>query len=289
MNLLRAEVFESGTWNQREFTDDDLDGIVKSFDALNLSGRIPLKFGHDGDDARDGAPALGWVTRVYREGKKLLADFTGIPTAVFEAIKAGLYKFVSIELLRDVQAGNRRIPWTLDAVALLGATPPAVGTLRDLQSLTMARRPAFRFVERVSFTRDTEASLRTEIAALRRQLLVQQQDADVCSGRVLRAEVVRFDRKFRDSPQGASVEDWRAWVADVPRPSPLNQPRPSASGANGDARTSAQIAPDHEVAGRVRREVEASGGKLTFSQATSKVLRSDPELAERYRHMPGTV
>src|SRR5688572_15358522 len=154
MELTGAEIFEVGTWNGRDFSEADIDGVVRSFDALALGGRIPLKLGHDGDDARDGAPALGWVTRIYREGAKLLADFKDIPQKVYDAIKSGAWKFVSVELLRDVQAGTRRIPWVLDAVALLGATPPAVGTLRDLQALTMAQRPTLLFAARMTFTRD---------------------------------------------------------------------------------------------------------------------------------------
>lgn len=96
------------------------------------------------------------MSRVYREGDKLLADFTDMPTAVYEMVKAGLYRFVSVELLKNVQAGTREIPWVLDAVALLGADQPAVGTLNDLQSLTMARRSALRARARVAFRRDTK-------------------------------------------------------------------------------------------------------------------------------------
>ena len=50
MELKGAEIFDVGTHNGRTFVDD-LTGIERSFDALGLSGRIPLKLGHDGDDA----------------------------------------------------------------------------------------------------------------------------------------------------------------------------------------------------------------------------------------------
>lgn len=93
---------------------------------------------------------------MYREGQKLLADFTDMPTSIYELIKSGRYKFVSIELLKNVQAGTREIPWVLDAVALLGADQPALGTLKDLQSLTMARRRALHARARVAFQRDTK-------------------------------------------------------------------------------------------------------------------------------------
>lgn len=155
--LYGAEIFAVGTWNGLTFTDEDLDAIVTAFDALGLSGRVPLKFGHnDSQPLTDGQPALGWVSRVYRSGKKLLADFVDMPTSIYEMVRSGLYKFVSVELLKNVQAGTRTIPWVLDAVALLGADQPAVGTLKDLQSLTMARKIAFRSRARVAFQRDTK-------------------------------------------------------------------------------------------------------------------------------------
>jgi len=111
--------------------------------------------GHEGPDARDNPEtqfALGWVTKVYREGKKLLADFT-VPEKVAAWIRDGMLRFVSVELLRDVKADTREIPWVLDAVALLGADQPAVGILKSL-SLTMARSTALQCRERVAFSRD---------------------------------------------------------------------------------------------------------------------------------------
>jgi hypothetical protein len=114
-----------------------------------------LKLGHEGPDPRDTPEtqfALGWVKRVYREGKKLLADME-VPEKVASWIRDGMLRFVSVELLKDVKADTREIPWVLDAVALLGADQPAVGILKSL-SLTMARSTALQCRERVAFSRD---------------------------------------------------------------------------------------------------------------------------------------
>lgn len=148
-----AEIFAEGSWNGLSFSERDLDGIVSSFDAMGLSGRVPLKLGHEGPDARDNPEsqyAFGWVTRVWREGKKLLADLD-IPEKVHTLISDGFLNFVSVELLKDVKVSTRNIPWVLDAVALLGADQPAVGILKDLKALTMARD--FKFASRVAFSR----------------------------------------------------------------------------------------------------------------------------------------
>ena len=138
MDLKGAEIFSVGTWNGLEFTTEDLQAIAASFTELALAGRVPLKFGHnDEQPVTDGQPALGWVERVWTEGGKLLADFANMPTVVFDAIKAQLYKFVSVELWQDAERDGSSYPWVLSAVALLGADEPAVGNLKDLAALTM--------------------------------------------------------------------------------------------------------------------------------------------------------
>jgi hypothetical protein len=145
----------AGKANGIEFKVNDLYGVATSFDALGLTGRVPLKLGHnETQPLTDGQPALGWVSRVYVEGDTLYADFTDMPTFVYELVRSGAYKFISVELLKNVQAGTRVIPWVLDAVALLGADQPAFGNLSDLQSLTLKRKPAFQARARVAFTRD---------------------------------------------------------------------------------------------------------------------------------------
>jgi hypothetical protein len=164
MLLKDAEIFQAGNWpgqnaSKVQFTEGDLDAIVSSFSVLSLAGRVPLKLGHDGADVRtsDSAPALGWVEAVRRSGNKLLADIRLTSDKLAEGIRAGAYKFVSIELLRNVQAHTRQIPWVLDAVALLGASAPAVGTLRELSTSMQSFRRAggLRFRgERLAFKRE---------------------------------------------------------------------------------------------------------------------------------------
>jgi hypothetical protein len=164
-----ADIFATGTWNGLTFDEAALDGIVSSFDVLALSGKVPLKLGHGGPDARDkngeftdplDQLAMGWVTRVWRQGRTLMADLD-VPQKVFDLIKEGYLKFVSVELLKNVKASTREIPWVLDAVALLGSDSPAVGVLKDLQALTMSRsaaalphggRVAFARADRIPFT-----------------------------------------------------------------------------------------------------------------------------------------
>lgn len=140
--LTGVEIFKAGRHNGLDFSDADLDGIVAAFDSLKDRTRVPLKFGHNGEQLiTDGQPAIGWVERIWKDGSKLLSDFVGVPSVVFDAIKRGLYRNVSIELLKDVGLdGDPVRPWVLDAVALLGADTPAVRGLKDLQALTMTAK-----------------------------------------------------------------------------------------------------------------------------------------------------
>lgn len=163
MLLKGIEILAAGEWPASErlrLNEDDLDSIVSAFNTLGMAGRVPLKLGHDGPDARDDPSsqyAMGWVQRVWREGKKMLADFD-VPQRVYNAIKEKMLKFNSVELLKDVQAGNRQIPYVLDAVAMLGADQPAVGVLKEMQASLMARRSFLRSGGRVTLTRNGSKS-----------------------------------------------------------------------------------------------------------------------------------
>lgn len=199
MILRGAEIFAAGTWPGSQLftlTEQDVQGIVDTFEALKLHGRVPMKLTHDGPDQREEsfdptkALSMGWVRRVWRDGKKLMADLD-VPDKVHRLIKDGYLKFVSIELLKDVRAFNRVIPWVLDAVALLGADQPAVGILSDLQALTLQRRRCdFTSGTRVAFRRGVSQEGsdmdKAEVEAL---LKKQKEDSD----KVLLALTARLD------------------------------------------------------------------------------------------------
>lgn len=161
VQLKGQELFSTGTWNGQSFNAADLDAIVNSFIALSLEGRVPLKLTHDGPDPRDDLEsrfALGWVRRVWRDENRLLGDLE-VPEKVAKAIDDGYLKFVSVELLRNVRADTRTIPWVLDAVALLGADQPAVGILKELRALMSKRSvTAMQCERRVAFSRDNHSN-----------------------------------------------------------------------------------------------------------------------------------
>lgn len=203
MELDNVELMTVGDPDGRRinFTESDLAAIASSFDTLGLAGRVPLKFGHnDQQPLTDGQPAIGWVNKVWVEGKKLMAQFTDVPRVVYDLVKQGSYKFVSVELLRDVKAGTRAIPWVLDAVALLGADQPAFGTLKDLQALTLRRRATFSSRSRVQLQRakfnitnlEDEGMNEQEVQALvDKSLATQRQDFN--------ARIEKMDKEHKEA------------------------------------------------------------------------------------------
>jgi hypothetical protein len=288
-----VEIFDVGTWNGYAFSDADLEGIVKSFDTLSLSGRVPLKFGHKGKLREDDSqPALGWVERVYRKGSKLLADFADVPTVVYESIKKGLYKFVSVELLGDVQAGNRRIPWVLDAVALLGASQPAVGTLADIQQLTMSRRSQLSAAQRLTFAYE-DHSMSTDTRDLQKRAIKLAFDSAIKDGRILPRDQLAFSRRYGDD---ATLDDAEAWISGTPRPAPINGMQ-SRVPVTEDVRVGERA--DHTVLRKTRElakpqldaieRAELEGRPVSMSrdrvleQAAKRVLNADRALGTAYK------
>lgn len=140
-DLKGIEIFSAGVWNNDPYTIEDLDRIVEAFPVAGVTP--PLKLGHTEAQKffgqSDGAPALGWIERVYRRGAKLLADVSGVPEALKSMIQAKRYSKVSAEIYWNYKTGRAGVlPRVLKAVALLGADLPAVSNLQDLQAALMS-------------------------------------------------------------------------------------------------------------------------------------------------------
>lgn len=149
-----VEIFSVGEHNGEVYLEADLDDMIKAFKAL--SGRVdpPLKVGHTTDefnkqlarklgvpedvvrgDAGNGAMALGWLSRLYREGNILKGDFSDVPQPIADLIESRSYNQVSAEILFDFEDRGVVYRRVLTAVALLGAELPAV---RDTAGLEVA-------------------------------------------------------------------------------------------------------------------------------------------------------
>jgi hypothetical protein len=203
MNTLKQEIFAVGKWNGFEFSLNDLRKMATSFAALGDVLKVPLKLGHNDDQAMtDGKPALGWVSDLSvnesASPAKLVAEFSQVPDVVFSAMERGLYRSVSVELDFDVKHKGAFYDFVLTGVALLGSDLPAVNVLNDLTKY-MARDSVhvFSFKEgEQSYAADSHNSFTmgdtnmSEIDDLKAKLAVQ--DAE------LKAQKLEFSKKESD-------------------------------------------------------------------------------------------
>lgn len=137
-NINEVEIFSAGTWNGDKYTVEDLDNMVQAFKDTAETSRPYLKLGHDDKQdllQEDGYPAIGWVGNLYRKGEKLVADFIDIPEKIYELIKNKAYRNVSSEIYWNLSMGEKKYPYLLGGVALLGADMPAVSNLKDILAM----------------------------------------------------------------------------------------------------------------------------------------------------------
>ncbi len=147
--LKGVEIMRTGTFNPggaaagREITIGiaELDQMVASFEALvPIGGFTPvLKLGHAEAQKfmgqSSGAPNLGIVGKIFREGEKVLANFLNVPDAVVDLIRQKRFSNVSVEVVPNLKFDGKEFSQVLTAVALLGAELPAVKGLAELASV----------------------------------------------------------------------------------------------------------------------------------------------------------
>lgn len=135
------ELIRSGTWDistgRWTVGPDDLRAAVAAMQCPAVRKPI-LKIGHTDDrftpPSGDGEPAIGWVEnlRIGDGGHTLLGDYVGVP-AWLNSIMASAYPDRSVEgVYRHRCQLDHVHPFLLTGVALLGVTPPGVGTLKSL-------------------------------------------------------------------------------------------------------------------------------------------------------------
>jgi hypothetical protein len=128
----------TGNWTPSR---EDLASAVKALECPAVR-RPVLKVGHRDSrftpaDVGDGEPAIGWVDnlRTDESGHTLIGDYVGMPAWIGQ-VMASAWPDRSIEGDYDYRCTlNHTHRFALKAVALLGVTPPAVGTLKSLQDV----------------------------------------------------------------------------------------------------------------------------------------------------------
>lgn len=135
------EVFAAGTWNDEQYSFEDLDEMVRGFHENKEKIRPFLKLGHDNDQKLlqiDGMPAAGWVSNLVRVGDKLVATFSDMPKKIYELIQSKAYRKVSSEIYWNIELNGKFYKRFLSAVALLGSDMPAVTSLDSILGMFKA-------------------------------------------------------------------------------------------------------------------------------------------------------
>lgn len=126
-----------------DFTEGQLDALVDAYRATKGDLEPPVKLGHDDNQKllqEDGYPAAGWVANLRRRGDRLYADLLNVPKKIAELIRAGAYRYVSVELNKDFEVNGAKYPLILTGLALLGADLPAVPGLGSIERLYQSLR-----------------------------------------------------------------------------------------------------------------------------------------------------
>lgn len=174
-----VEIFSTGTWRGNKtitITENDLHEMVNSFNELTtkVTGFRPfLKLGHTEMQrffgGESGAPSLGFVSKIWVEGQKVLANFSNVPDALVDLMSKGRYNSVSIEFLPRVQFEGSSFKNVLRAVALLGAELPAVKGLKELSANLMSEF-AFEFEGDPAETLEKELEMPNEATFNQKQV-----------------------------------------------------------------------------------------------------------------------
>jgi len=131
-----VEIFEIGQTESKDYKKEDLEKIIENFAKLQNSHRPPMVvLGHDEDQSllqKSGLPSAGWVSKVWKKGKKLYADFKDVPKQLVPIIKKGGYRYPSVEIYRNFVFGDEEFGPVLRRVALLGADIPRIKSLSDI-------------------------------------------------------------------------------------------------------------------------------------------------------------
>ncbi len=131
--LDNVEIFRTGKWHDVMFTEKHIDEMVDNFNRFSGSWFRPaLIGGHPPDNERAGKPALGYAGKLWRVGKKLLANFVDMPLSVYNAIKSHGYDRVSVELWPEQERNGKVYKNVLKGIALLGIEVPEVDGLKPL-------------------------------------------------------------------------------------------------------------------------------------------------------------
>jgi hypothetical protein len=137
VEIMRAGTHTSSSGDRVTFTDDDLEAIARAYNPQY--SEAPVVIGHPVENG----PAYGWVKALEAVGGRLLATLDLVPEFV-EAVRQGLFKKRSASIYHDLDGKGRY----LRHVGFLGAMPPAVKALSDINLAESQPSATFEFADK---------------------------------------------------------------------------------------------------------------------------------------------
>jgi hypothetical protein len=208
---------DSGTVHS--FTEADVAGMAASYSpALR---EAPLTVGHP----RDNLPAYGWVKSLTRNAAGALAiEAHQVEPQFAEMVSAGRFKKRSASFYPP-QAPNNPTPgrWYLRHVAFLGAQPPAIAGLKDIQfSEGDTSEGAVSFSEAVSTTPATPVPPATATATATATPPPPEQDP---MDEELKAQLAQAKKDLADAQAATAAATQKATAAEAQAASFAEQAR----------------------------------------------------------------
>lgn len=118
IEIFKTGVHKDSKGRERTWTAADLDKMVTMYTPADHEA--PAVIGHP----KDNHPAYGWVAELKRVGELLLAKFKQVAPEFSAMVEQGMFKKRSIRVNVDGSLGH---------VGFLGAVPPAIKGLKDIE------------------------------------------------------------------------------------------------------------------------------------------------------------
>jgi len=138
--IKNVEIMDEGEWKGNKFGPSEFDEAITNFNGGVIAPYINID--HDNKLTKKmqdilGVMSMGFVSKLYRNGTKLMADFKQVPKLIAELIQAGALKQKSVEWWHEFKsASGKKFNNVLECVTFFGANGiPAVNTLNDVVNL----------------------------------------------------------------------------------------------------------------------------------------------------------
>lgn len=153
------QIFRVGTWNGKNFTQEDLDTMVSNFNEL-IGQIVPkVKITHrDDQESLAGLASYGDMVRMFREGDGLYADFERMPSEVADWVRTGRFAERSVEMYPSMTINGKRYEKIITAVSLLGHEIPAVAGMEPVKLSSEDNKVTNKEIMAVNFSYAGESS-----------------------------------------------------------------------------------------------------------------------------------